>query len=116
MTDTHTPPKDKIPPSNHDAIMMLADELRESMENNNDETPLKLLRVQVRSLAKLHHLMVLEAGRYIKKNGYDLQRLSMSLRAQNQFCRSLMVMDHLEQREIAKQKSSNELSNRDIIQ
>jgi hypothetical protein len=87
----------------------LADNLQNSFDNNGDETPLQVLRVQLKSLAQLHHLMAKEAGRHIKQNGHDLQRLSMSLRAQNQFCRTLMVLDHMEQRRDEKNKSSNEL-------
>ncbi len=115
MTDTHTTtPQNKNSKSHHDAIMMLADELKISVENNGPDTSMKLLRAQVKSLAKLHHLMSLEAGRFMKERGHDLQRLSMALRAQNQFCRTLMVLDHLEQRELEKQKMSNELITKDF--
>lgn len=98
-----------IPPSNHDAIMLLADQLQSSIQTNGDLPPTDVLRAQLKTLAQLHALMAKEAGRYATKHGYDTQRLSLSLRAQNQFCRTLLVLDHLENRELEKQKLSNEL-------
>jgi hypothetical protein len=107
MTDIHN-----THPTN-DIIATLADDLHASLATSNDR-PLDTLRDQVKMLHYMHTLMIKEAQPSNTKYGskkHDPHRLSLALRAQNQFCRTLMVMDHLEQREVAKQKSSNELKN-----
>lgn len=105
MTDIHKTH------STNDIITTLSDDLHASLATSND-APLETLRDQAKMLHYMHTLMIKEAQPV--KEGYgrkkhDPHRLSLALRAQNQFCRTLMVMDHLEQREAEKQKSSNEL-------
>jgi len=116
MTDKNTHQPDTSQ-SYHDDIMILSEVLSQSVNNNNDDTPLKILRGQLKSLAQLHHLMALEAGRRVKEHGHDVGKISLALRAQNQFCRTLMVLDHLETKNADKKtKLPNELSDRDLIE
>lgn len=102
MTDIHETHQ------NTDIITTIADDLYASLASS-DSAPIETLRDQGKMLHYLHTLMIKEAQPSNTKYGskkHDIQRLSLALRAQTQFCRTLMMMDHLEQREAKKQKSS----------
>lgn len=92
-------------------ITTIADDLRQSLADNHHDTSINTLIQQVRMLAKLHQAMIDEAKPHTEQGRHDMNRLSMALRAQNQFCRSLMVLDHLEQRDLERTNLSNELKN-----
>jgi hypothetical protein len=112
MTETHTnTPETK---DTENIIKMVADDMLETMATSQ-ENPISALQTQVKLLNYLHTRMIEEAMPNIEKNPYrkkhDVHRLSLALRAQNQFCRTVMLMAHLEDRE----KTANELSNKKSI-
>jgi|GEM_PF-4131127 len=64
------------------------------------------LSAQIQTLHDIHTLMLSEAKPHIDGRKHNEQKLSLALRAQNQFCRSLMLLDHLSE----KGKVQNEMS------
>ncbi len=103
---------ENTPNPTYDLIQTIAQDMQESLLTP-DDIPIETLRDQAKLLNHLHTQMIAEAtptGRPFDKR-HDLQRLSLALRAQNQFCRTLLVMDHLSN----KDDIANELSNPDII-
>lgn len=93
-------------------IQTLTDVLHHQVENLDYDGTLKpesleKLAAQIQTLHHIHTLLIIEATPHIEGRKHDEKKLSLALRAQNQFCRSLMLMDHL----IEKDKVQNELQN-----
>ncbi len=108
MIETHknTPQNEKSP------IQTLTEVLHHQVENLDYDGTLKpesleKLAAQVQTLHYIHTLMIAEATPRIEGRNHDERKLSLALRAQNQFCRSLMLLDHLSE----KGKVQNELQN-----
>lgn len=97
-------------------IKTIADGLQTSLEDADEFAPFDTLLHQVKLLADLHQAMIDEAKPRHDKGRHDTERLGLALRAQNQFCRSLLILEHLEDRALDKTNSSNELSNKGIIE
>ena len=109
MTDTHiNTPETK---DTENIIKMVADDMLATMATSQ-ENPISALQTQVKLLNYLHTRMIEEATPDgTKYNRYhDVHRLSLALRAQNQFCRTVMLMAHLEDRE----KTANEMIMKDF--
>lgn len=106
MTDTHhTHPTPAI-------IKTIADDLHASLEDADEFSYLDTLLHQVKLLAKLHQAMIDEAKPHTERHKHDTERLSLALRAQNQFCRSLLILEHLENRALDRVNLSNELEDK----
>lgn len=111
MTDTHDTPQN--PFENHPTQTLIrhyADRMNATLAAKG-ENYIADLQEQAAILRELHTAMAAECRPHRAGGHHDTDRLSLALRAQNQFCRTVMVLDHLASKADRKNNSKNELSN-----
>lgn len=106
MTETHTPITEN---PTIQSLTTILDHQVAQLDYDGTLKPESLakLSAQIQTLHDIHTLMLSEAKPYSDRGKHDEQKLSLALRAQNQFCRSLVLMDHLSK----KSKVQNEMQN-----
>lgn len=95
----------------HNLIKLVTEEMNKSIHNRNENLlgNVDTLKAQIKLLKMLHAVMIAEAMPARERGKMDIQRVSLSLKAQNQFCRTLMLADLLERSGEQMQNLSNEM-------